>query len=167
MLWRQCRGIRHHRALNVESCGFTQVVVGNSWFLSSNNRDGSEPLVVSQGCQASFLVAGDTMGFFSSFDRVIGMHLYLRRKIHRSFPVVTAILRFVYILQGSQALSRVEARKTSLVSSLKWGGRPHFEMGWRTRAFFRTATRESDLPECCDRKFGVPFKSLTCNQSLC
>ena len=59
-------GIRHHLALKVESCDFTQVAVGNSRFLSSNYGVGSEPLVVSQGCQASFLIARDTLEFFSS-----------------------------------------------------------------------------------------------------
>ena len=79
----------------MESCGFTQVVVGNSWFLSSNYGDGSEPLVVSQGCQISYLIARDSLGFFLSCDMDIGMHLKLRREFQRPFPIVTAILRFV------------------------------------------------------------------------
>ena len=59
----------------MESCGFTQVVVGNSWFLSSNYGDGSEPLVVSQGCQISYLIARDSLGFFLSCDMDIGMQI--------------------------------------------------------------------------------------------
>ena len=95
MLWRKWRGIRHHLALNVESFDFTHVGVGNSWFLSSNYGDGSEPLVVSQGCQASFLIARETLGFSSSCDRGIGMHLEVRWKCQGPFPVETAILPFV------------------------------------------------------------------------
>ena len=95
VLWRQCRGTSHHLALKVESCGFPQVVVGNSWFHLSNYADGSELLMVSQGCQASFLIARDTLGFFSSYGRGIGMHLELRRKFQLPFPVVTGILQFV------------------------------------------------------------------------
>ena len=44
LLWRQCRGVGHHLVLKVESCGFRQVAVGNSWFLLSNYGDDSEPL---------------------------------------------------------------------------------------------------------------------------
>ena len=95
MLWRECRGIGNHLALNVEPCGFTHVAVDNSWFLSSNYGDGSEPLVVSQGCHASFLIAKDTLGFSSSFDRGIGTHLELRWKCQSPLPVSTAILLFV------------------------------------------------------------------------
>ena len=39
------QGIGHHLALEVESCGFIQVAVGNSWILSSNYGDGSELLM--------------------------------------------------------------------------------------------------------------------------
>ena len=62
MLCTQCRGLRHHLALKVESCGIPQVAVGNLWFHSSNYRDGSEPLMVSQESEASFLIARDTLG---------------------------------------------------------------------------------------------------------
>ena len=95
LLWRQCRGIGHHLALKVESCGFPQVAVGNSWFHLSNYRDGSEPLMVSHGCQAFFLVARDIFGFFSSCGRGIRMHLDLRQKFQLPFPVETGILWFV------------------------------------------------------------------------
>ena len=95
LLWRQCRGIGHHLALKVETCGFTQVAVGNSWFLSTKNGDDSETLVVSQGCQASSLVARDTLGFFLSCDRGIRMNLELRWKFQHPFTVVTGILQFV------------------------------------------------------------------------
>ena len=70
----------HHPALNVEHCVFPHVAVGNSWFHSSNYGEGSEPLMVSQECQASFLIARDTLGFFSSCGRGIGTHLELRQK---------------------------------------------------------------------------------------
>ena len=95
LLWSQCRGIGHHLALKVESYDFTQVAVGNSWFLLSNYGDGCEPLMVSQGCQASFLIARDTLGFFSSCGRGMGTHFELRRKCQCLFPVVTEILQFV------------------------------------------------------------------------
>ena len=64
-------------------------------FHSSNYWDGSEPLMVSQGCQASFLVARDTLGFFSSYISGIGMHLELRRKFQLMIPALTGILRFI------------------------------------------------------------------------
>ena len=95
LLWRKWRGIGHHLALKVESCGLPQVVGGNSCFLSSKYGDGSEPLMVSHGCQASFLVARDTLGFFSNCGRGIWTQLDLRRKYQHLFPVATAILRFV------------------------------------------------------------------------
>jgi len=34
-------------------------------------------------------------------------------------------------------------------------------------AFSRGATGKSDLPSCCEGIFGVPFKSVHGNQSLC
>ena len=91
----QCRGIRHHPALKLESCGFPQVEVGISWFLSSIYGDGSEHLMVSQGYQASFLDARDSLGFFSNCGRGIGMHLEFRQKFQLPFPVATRILWFV------------------------------------------------------------------------
>ena len=60
LLWRQCRGTGHHLALKVESCGFPHIAVGNSWFHLSNYGDNREPLMISQGCQVSFLIARDT-----------------------------------------------------------------------------------------------------------
>ena len=78
-----------------ESYGLPQVVGGNSCFLLSKYGDGSEPLMVSHGHQASFLVARDTLGFFSNCGWGIWRQLDLRRKYQRPFPVATAILRFV------------------------------------------------------------------------
>ena len=48
--------------------------------------------------------------------------------------------------QGCQASSCVEAWKHSLVSSSKWGVRPHFEVGQGSRNISSSARRESDLP---------------------
>ena len=79
----------------MESPVFPQVAVGNSWFPSNNYGDGSEPLVVSQGCQAPILIARDTLGFVSSCGRGIGKHLELRRNFQPPFPVATWILYIV------------------------------------------------------------------------
>ena len=116
------------------------------WFISSNYGDSSEPLVVSQGCQVSFLIAKDTLGFFTSCDRGIGTHLMLKRKCQCPFPGAKAIIRFAYIFQGSTPSSHGEAWKTSSFSSSKWGVRPHFKLGRGTCAFSRSAKRESDVP---------------------
>ena len=89
------QGNLHHLTLKVESCGFTPVVVANLWFHSSNYGDGSEPLMVSQGWQASFLIAKDTLGFFSSCGMGIRVHLELRGKFQLPSPVGTGILQFV------------------------------------------------------------------------
>ena len=88
----------------VESCGFIQVAVGTSCFILRNYEDGGEPLVVSQGCQASFLVARDTLGFFSSCDRGIGTHIELRPNCQRPFPVETAILRVCIDFPGKSGI---------------------------------------------------------------
>ena len=55
------QGNRASSCIESGICGFTQVAVGNSWFLLSNCGDASEPLIVSQGHQTSFLIARDTL----------------------------------------------------------------------------------------------------------
>ena len=68
----------------------------DSWFFLSSFGDGSEALMVSQGCQDSFLIARDTLGFFLSHGRGNRTHLELRRKFQHPFPVATGILWLVF-----------------------------------------------------------------------
>ena len=69
------------------------LIVGNSGFLSSCDRDLREPLILPQGSQASFQVARGTTGFFSSGCWGIWPHLELRQETRGSSPVVTGIMR--------------------------------------------------------------------------
>ena len=81
LIWRQWRGIGHHLALKVESCGFPQVEVSNSWFHSSNCGDSSEPLIVSQ---AETLIV-------SRCQRHFGILLELRQGNRDTFGVEAVI----------------------------------------------------------------------------
>ena len=74
------------------------------------------------------------------------MPLELRREIQSPVPVATGILGFVSIFKGNPLLSRVEARKTNMISSWKWGVIPHVYLRWGSWAFSRSTTGESDLP---------------------
>ena len=110
------------------------------WYLSSSYRDSSEPLVVCQGCEASFLVARDTLGYILSRGRGIKMPLELRWEIQSPVSFATGILGFVSIFKGNPSSSHVEAWKTSLFSSWKWGVSPHVNLRRGSWAFSRTTT---------------------------
>ena len=71
-----------------------------------------EPLVLSQGSQALFQVAGGTSGYILSHCSEIGPHLAFRWETRGSSPVATEISGVLSSLgsqEGSQAASCVES----------------------------------------------------------
>jgi len=61
-----------------ECRGFSRITTVSSGFLLSCDRDLTEPLVLPQGSQISFLVVSGSAGLLSSHYRGIGAHLSLR-----------------------------------------------------------------------------------------
>ena len=62
----------------------------------------------------------------------------------------TAILGFLTILKMCQASSAFEAVNSTWLWSCQRHVRPLFGMKWRTRAFCRISTRDSDVLSSCD-----------------
>ena len=92
MLLSYCRGIRAHLSLRGQSHSVSLVEAGSFGFLSSCDRDFSEPLVLLQGSQASFQDARGTSGFLLSRCRGIGPHLRLRQETQGSSPGISGFL---------------------------------------------------------------------------
>ena len=62
----------------------------------------------------------------------------------------TVILGFLIIFKNCQASSRFEAVNSPWLSSCQRDVRPLFEMSWRTKAFCRFSTVDSDILSSCD-----------------
>ena len=80
-LRRRCSGIEPHFALGAGGggCrGFSRVTTVSLGFLLSCDGDLTEPLVLPQGSQVSFLVVSGSAGLLSSHYRGIRAHLSLR-----------------------------------------------------------------------------------------
>ena len=61
--------------------------------------------------------------------------------------------------QGSESSSHVEAWNSAFHSSGQRGLRPPVELRWRIRDFSLVATRESNLPLCCEGNSGFHLSS--------
>ena len=145
MLCTQCRGIRPHLAARGNSQAFSRVAVGTWHILSSYGGDGHLKLRFIQQTQDPCLVSTDTSGIYTRLGRTILTLLEVRREAKLPFLVGTVILGFLSIFTNSQASSPLEAFNSACLSMCQRDVRPLVEMRWRTTAFCRVSTGDSDI----------------------
>ena len=92
--------------------------------------------------------------------RAIGKLLEVRQETQGLFPVATGILGFLSIFKKSQATSPFEALNPVCLSRYQSYVTPHIQMRWRTMAFSRVSTGDSDIPSSCEMKDEHAFKPL-------
>ena len=95
LLSSHCKRIGPYLAFRGESPDVSRVVAGSFGFLLRCDVVLWVPLMLFQGSQASFPVAGDTSGFLLSPCRGIGPHLEWRYEIQGSSSVATGISEFL------------------------------------------------------------------------
>ena len=78
----------------------------------------------------------------------------------RPILVGTVILVFLSIFTKSQASSPFEALNSAHLSNSQMDVRPSVQKRWRTMAFSRVSTGDSDIPSSCEMKDEPAFKSL-------
>ena len=74
----------------------------------------------------------------------------MRSDTEGHFLFDTVISGFLTIFKNFQASSTFEAVNSTWLSSCQRDVRPLFEMRWRTRAFCRVSTGDSDILSSCD-----------------
>ena len=74
----------------------------------------------------------------------------MRSDSEHHFLFDTVILGFLTILKNCQASSTFEAVDSKWLSSCQRHVRPFLEMRWRSRAFGRVSTGDSDILFSCD-----------------
>ena len=151
LLSSRLRGIYPHFTLEGgESHGFSQLVVGNSGFLSNCDDDVGEPLVLTQGSQASIRVTMRNLELLSCRCKRIRPHLELRYETWGTTAFATGFLRFLSSFNRGVKPHLMLRHGTLLSSQVeKEVSRPPVELRQGTQAFSRSATGESDLLSCC------------------
>ena len=95
--------------------------------------------------------------------RKIQTLLEVSREGKRPLLVGTVILVFLSIFTKSQASSPFEAMNSANLSMFQKDVRPSVQKRWRTMAFSRVSTGDSDIPTSCEMKDEPPFKALQGN----
>ena len=91
------------------------------------------------------------------------MLLEMRQDTEVHFLVGTVILRFLSIFKNSQASSPFEALNSMCLLRCQRDVIPPVQMRWRTMAFSRFPTGDSDIPSSCEMKDEPEFKPLQGN----
>ena len=91
------------------------------------------------------------------------MLLEMRQDTEVHLLVGTVILRFLSIFKNSQASSPFEALNSVCLSRCQRDVIPPVQMRWRTTAFSRFPTGDSDIPSSCEMKDEPEFKPLQGN----
>ena len=78
----------------------------------------------------------------------------------RPILVGTVILVFLSIFTKSQASSPFEALNSAHLSNSQMDVRPSVQKRWRTMAFSRVSTGDSDIPSSCEMKDEPALKAL-------
>ena len=78
------------------------------------------------------------------------MLLEVKWEFRTLFLFDTVILGSLTILKNCQASSTFETVNSTFLSSCQRHVSPHFEMKWRTTAFSRVSTGDSDILSYCD-----------------
>ena len=80
------------------------------------------------------------------------MLLEVRQETKAHFLVGTVILGFLFIFKKKQASSPFEALNSMCLWRYQSDVIPPIQMRWRTMAFSRVSTRDSDIPSSCEMK---------------
>ena len=102
----------------------------------------------------------DTSGSKTRLVRTTRRLLEVRRESKQCLSVGTVILVFLSIFTKSQASSPFEALNSAQLSKTQMDVRPCVQKKWRTMAFSRVSTGDSDMPSSCEIKDEPAFKSL-------
>ena len=102
----------------------------------------------------------DTSGSSTMLGREIQMLLEVSQEAKRPLLVGTVILVFVSIFTKNQALSPFEALNSSHLSKSQIDVKPSVQKRFRTMAFSRVSTGDSDNPSSCEMKDEPAFKAL-------
>ena len=92
--------------------------------------------------------------------RKIQTLLDVSQEAKRPLFVSKIILVFLSIFRKSQASSTFEALNSVYLSNSKMDVRPSVQKRWRTMAFSRVSTGDSDIPSSCEMKDEPAFKAL-------
>ena len=88
------------------------------------------------------------------------MLLEVRKETEVQFLVGTVILGFLSIFKKSKASSPFEALNSVCLSRCQNDVIPPVQMRWRTTAFSRVSTGDSDIPSSSDMKQEPKFKPV-------
>ena len=91
------------------------------------------------------------------------MLLQVRQETEVHFLLGTVILGFLSIFKKSQAPSPFEELNSVCLSRCQRDVIPPVQMTWRTTAFSRVSTGDSDIPSSCEMKDEPEFKPLQGN----
>ena len=92
--------------------------------------------------------------------RKIQTLLEVSREAKCPLIVGRVILVFLSIFTKSQASSPFEALNSAKLSKTQMDVRPCVQKKWRTMAFSRVSTGDSDMPSSCEIKDEPAFKEL-------
>ena len=115
-------------------------------------------------------VCSSKSGLLSSYDGHLGKLNYAWQENtdvsvsepggQRPLLVRTVILVFLSIFTKSQASSPFEAMSSTHLSMCQKNLWPSVQKKWRTMAFSRVSTGDSDIPSSCEMKDEPAFKAL-------
>ena len=131
---------------------FSQVAAGTWCISSSYAGDGHLKLGFVQQSQDSCLFMTDTTRSSTMLGRKIHTLLEGSREANHPLLVGTVILVFLSIFTNSQASSPFEALNSAHLSKSQMDVRPSVQKRFRTMAFSRVSTGESDIPSSCEMK---------------
>ena len=94
------------------------------------------------------------------------MLLEVRQETNVHFLIGTVILGFLSIFKKSQASSPFEALNPVCLSRYQSYLIRPIQMRWRTMAFSRVSTGDSDIPSSCEMKQEPEFKPMQGNQAF-
>ena len=94
------------------------------------------------------------------------MLLEVRQNTKAHFQVGTVILGFLSIFKKSEASSSFEALNSVCLSRYQSDVIPPIQVRWRTMAFSRVSTGDSDIPSSCEMKHEPEFKTLQGNPAF-
>ena len=163
LLSMKCRGIGPHLAARHMSHEFSRVAAGTWCIFSSYGVDGHLKLRFVQQSQDSCLVMTDTSGSYTMLGRKIQTLLEVSQEAKRPLLFGTVILVFLSIFTKSQASSPFEALNSAHHSKSQMDVRHSVQKRWRTMAFSRVSTGDSDIPSSCEMKDEPAFKALQGN----
>ena len=94
------------------------------------------------------------------------MLVEVRQETKAHFLVGTVILGFLSIFKKCKASSPFEALNSVCLSKYQSDVIPPIQMRWRTMAFSRVSTGDSDIPSSCEMKDEPALKPLQGNPTL-